>query len=455
MSLEFSTLHMSSIVKCSRQHKLASNCTGIAAPLWSVPIQANEFSWGQLMRDQSFISNVGRQVEQVGRQLVGNKLIPQGNKVLSPARLDERNEREDKLVKEARNNQIELVLLPRGMSKRQRNNSKWNSKIKCLEWATEVVLHSNPADSSTNPTNTFSIISGPHPSNTTTLYDIVKAALTSRDKKGKSKAVTDDNERLFRQTQWQWLQTFQPVMKETNEKTDDETKDKSSQIQDDKDSNCDVDEEIANGFLLLLALYTPAPRPNWKDRTDDGEGLEDHDSSEQPPEHQQSGNLQTDVRPAKRYCIMSPSSTLGSMLTGSTLLEFPTFELITIQDFISKKAKGLIQVVDRLSKLPDRDSRVNHGVSRWERGSTRGRGRGGRVVGRDDAGSRNGRHSNGSSSFDGRPQDRGWSQKRTADDAQLQETEAAEKHARIEESAEVDAGGQVTVTSGLVTYDSD
>ena len=115
---------------CSTSHKSVRNCTGIAPPVWSKPIQANEMNWGSLMRDQSYIAGVGRVVEDVGRQLVGDKLIPQGRRLGADetVRLDERSEKEDKMVREARNQGVELMLLPKGMSKRQKNATRWDAK---------------------------------------------------------------------------------------------------------------------------------------------------------------------------------------------------------------------------------------------------------------------------------------------------------------------------------------
>lgn len=81
------------------------------------------------MRDQSYISGVGRKAEEVGRQLVGDKLIPTARRVEEGAsRLDEKTDKEDKLVRDARSEGVELVLLPRGMSRRIRNGSRWDQK---------------------------------------------------------------------------------------------------------------------------------------------------------------------------------------------------------------------------------------------------------------------------------------------------------------------------------------
>lgn len=82
------------------------------------------------MRDQSYIAGVGRAIEQVGKQLVDEKLIPQGRRLGADetVRLDERSDKEDKMVREARNQGVELMLLPKGMSKRQKNLTRWDPK---------------------------------------------------------------------------------------------------------------------------------------------------------------------------------------------------------------------------------------------------------------------------------------------------------------------------------------
>jgi len=86
------------------------------------------------MRDQSYIAGVGRAIEQVGRELVGEKLIPQGRKLGADetVRLDERSDKEDKMVREARNQGVELMLLPKGMSKRLKNSTRWDMKYVSL-----------------------------------------------------------------------------------------------------------------------------------------------------------------------------------------------------------------------------------------------------------------------------------------------------------------------------------
>lgn len=94
------------------------------------------------MRDQSYLSGLSRSVESVGRQLVQDKLLPttggpsrssvgeraDGGGGGSGERLDGRSEKEERLVREAGREGCRLVLLPRGMDKRQRNASRFDHK---------------------------------------------------------------------------------------------------------------------------------------------------------------------------------------------------------------------------------------------------------------------------------------------------------------------------------------
>lgn len=119
---------------CLASHKSSQLCDGIASPIHSQRINADEWTWGALMRDQSYISSVSRLAEEKGKLLAEQKLIP-GQRVSQSdveregtGRLDEKNEKEDALVREAGKEGVELVLVSKGMSKRQRNSSRWDPK---------------------------------------------------------------------------------------------------------------------------------------------------------------------------------------------------------------------------------------------------------------------------------------------------------------------------------------
>lgn len=83
------------------------------------------------MRDQSYISGVSRMAEDVGKKLAGAGLVPSARgagEEDSVGRLDEWSEKEEKLLREARGEGVKLVLLPKGMSRRNRNASRWDQK---------------------------------------------------------------------------------------------------------------------------------------------------------------------------------------------------------------------------------------------------------------------------------------------------------------------------------------
>lgn len=91
-----------------------------------------------MMRDQSYISGLGRVAEDVGRNLVKADLIPAGNGGRGDdrgeggsgggARLDEKSDKELRLVREAEREGVRLVLLPKGMERRRINGSRWDPK---------------------------------------------------------------------------------------------------------------------------------------------------------------------------------------------------------------------------------------------------------------------------------------------------------------------------------------
>ena len=97
------------------------------------------------MRDQSYLSEVSRIIEGNGKELVGGGLIPSASSFGSRSandfgggvggmiggsgggRLDELSEKEARIVREAgRNEGVRLIILPKGMSRRGRNATKWD-----------------------------------------------------------------------------------------------------------------------------------------------------------------------------------------------------------------------------------------------------------------------------------------------------------------------------------------
>lgn len=135
-------------VACAKAHKLNTPCTGIAKKVHEKGLKANEWNWGNLMRDQSYLSGLGRVVDGAGRALVGGGLIPSANSTLSASgatdfssgsaaavgRLDELSEKESRIRREAGKSEgVRLVILPKGMTRRGKNATKWDQTCGLLE----------------------------------------------------------------------------------------------------------------------------------------------------------------------------------------------------------------------------------------------------------------------------------------------------------------------------------
>ena len=137
--------HKTCSLPCSKRHKLVLACSGIALKVHQKDVKANEWNWGNLMRDQSYLSEVSRIIEGNGKELVSGQLLPSassfgsrssndfaggvGGMVGAPGggRLDELSDKEARIVREAaRSEGVRLVILPKGMSRRGRNATKWD-----------------------------------------------------------------------------------------------------------------------------------------------------------------------------------------------------------------------------------------------------------------------------------------------------------------------------------------
>ncbi|GAA5860048.1 hypothetical protein JCM1840_001855 [Sporobolomyces johnsonii] len=451
---------------CSTAHKQATDCSGVAPPLWSKPIQANEMTWGSLMRDQSYIAGVSRAVEEVGRQLVGDRLIPQGRRA-APAeetvRLDERSDKEEKMVREARNDGVELLLLPKGMSKRIKNGTRWDPKNNRLEWTVEVSFQPRPStDRSAPPQPPTLITTVPQPS-TASLYSVLSAAFAARDKKGKGKAIDPEDEKWI-VAEKEWVETFKPAAVEEMPTAEGVVEGEAAATEGGADGKpAGAEESVApdagpsspstapaplpqeptnspipappelvaasddSPFVLLLAFYVP---PTSAPSTTFDPDSPDSSAPAPPPVPKAAG------RPV--YLLSpTPSLTLRAALSGATLLETPTFELWPRESFLRQQLLGKLRVVEKPTELPERGGG-------WERGRGRGRGRGtgansggrGRGRGRGGYGGQEhgpGRGWEGSNGDAGRTQDSGWG-KRAGD--QVATEQDTKKLRREEPSAE-------------------
>ncbi|KAK4691325.1 hypothetical protein P7C70_g9377, partial [Phenoliferia sp. Uapishka_3] len=182
---------------------------------WERPLPANQWGWGPLMRDQSYISGVARVVEETGRKLVGEKLVGGSDKGKG------RDDKSDKLVGEARKEAVELVRLPKEMSRRAKNSSRWDHKGAHMEWTVEVIFRPPPAKDPSAPLKEPKFISPPAQSSNATLYAVLRATLDSKDRKGKGKEVTEeDKEWNLKERTWLASHAPPPIVATTSAKDD-------------------------------------------------------------------------------------------------------------------------------------------------------------------------------------------------------------------------------------------
>ncbi|GAA5908321.1 hypothetical protein JCM6882_006801 [Rhodosporidiobolus microsporus] len=452
--------HPSCSVACSSAHKTATQCTGVAPAVWERPIQANEMTWGSLMRDQSYIAGVGRAVEEVGRQLVQEKTLPQGRGAGrgrdegETVRLDERSEKEEKMVREARNEGVELVLLPKGMSKRLKNGTRWDPKNNRLEWTVEVAFQPRPSvDPSSSSSSPVVITIVPQPA-TASLYTVLSTALAARDKKGKGKEVSPEDA-AWVLAEKAWLDSLKPAEEAKPAKAKEQKPAQAAQEEglataEGGEVEGDAAGEAAPGegaepsalpaeppatvpslpepsseaplpetapipeptlpepapaddeppFVLLLAFFS-RPTPSF-----DAESTTTSDAPSSRPSRPSARPLYLVPLPPS-----APLSTLRAALSGATLLENPTFELWPRESFLRQKLLGKIRVVEKPT-AEDVQAAAAAAASYGSggRGRGRGRGRGGEGGRGGYGGAREGREDGGGggAGFEGRLQDSGW-----------------------------------------------
>ncbi|GAA5981734.1 hypothetical protein JCM10908_004581 [Rhodotorula pacifica] len=411
---------------CSTAHKQEKACDGVAPPIWSKLLQANELSWGSLMRDQSYIAQVGRAVEGVGKQLVSDKVLPQGRMAARPGdaqgvRIDERSDKEERLVREARNEGVELTLLPKGMSKRLKNGSRWDPKHNRLEWTVEVAFQPRlPADASTPLPPPTLITTVPQPS-TNTIHSVITAALGSRDKKGKGKAVEPEKEEWLR-IEKAWLETIRPPstnkgkeknkVQEVKAEANEESVEEAGIVEVEPPAVVEpAPDPAAQSFDLLLAFFSRsqhAPPPLPSESSDSDEDDDDDETDSESGESSASSSDEEDnvedvgfaahaalaptpIEPPKPvipviqatarrlYRIpVTRATTLREALAGATLLEIPLLEVWPRETLQQQVSQGKIEVLDKPTVEQAAAARRAADEARnASRGRGRGRGRGG------------------------------------------------------------------------------
>jgi hypothetical protein len=141
---------------CCKQHKIDKNCNGKRDKTSFV--QINEFTTNNLKSDMHFLEDVlvskfkakrvlendcGGQIKPT--KIIGNKRKASGGDVqissmISHQNLEHHSQHTKKLVKESQTQQINLIVMPEGMSKRQVNTSRWNNQTKQIDWKVHVII---------------------------------------------------------------------------------------------------------------------------------------------------------------------------------------------------------------------------------------------------------------------------------------------------------------------------
>jgi hypothetical protein len=94
----------------------------------------NKYGWGTMMNDYVFLEDVGRKVEEWGREIVRGGLRAtesQGNGMMrGKGRMRVARTKRDILKMQLETQDIEMELLPAGMNRRKLNQSYWDHKLR-------------------------------------------------------------------------------------------------------------------------------------------------------------------------------------------------------------------------------------------------------------------------------------------------------------------------------------
>lgn len=126
-------------LQCVKAHKQAFSCSGIRDRAAYVPM--NQYGWGKMMDDYTYLEDVGRQVEGWGREIVQHGLInQQTTQTRGGIRGRGRGRGQGRTKNVMRSNKreylslqlgfhdIDMDVLPVGMSRHKLNQSRWDNK---------------------------------------------------------------------------------------------------------------------------------------------------------------------------------------------------------------------------------------------------------------------------------------------------------------------------------------
>ncbi|KAJ7591347.1 hypothetical protein C8J56DRAFT_782154 [Mycena floridula] len=144
---------------CSTTHKSTSGCSGERDKAAYIPM--NEYGWGALMNDYTYLEDMGRRVGDWGKEIVvgafnrsTGEIRGRGGRGMSRGRGTGHGQALGRTKRELLKAQLEMRditmdLLPNGMDKRKINQSHWDFKLKTAFLTVEFKFHP-PADPS-NP----------------------------------------------------------------------------------------------------------------------------------------------------------------------------------------------------------------------------------------------------------------------------------------------------------------
>ncbi|PPR03855.1 hypothetical protein CVT26_000853 [Gymnopilus dilepis] len=122
---------------CSSSHKSKTGCSGVRDKTKYVPM--NEYTWGKLMDDYTFLEEMGRKVGDWGKEIVRGGYMARSDNVNTRGRGQSRGRgrargsgpvrtKRDILKMQLEMRDIDMELLPAGMERRKANQSSWDNK---------------------------------------------------------------------------------------------------------------------------------------------------------------------------------------------------------------------------------------------------------------------------------------------------------------------------------------
>jgi hypothetical protein len=151
---------------CSKAHKVQQGCTGVRDKVKYVAM--NEYSLGTLMNDYVFLEDTGRKVDELGREIVrngydlragggvGGSGRGRGSHHLHGPRGRHGGTRgrgaggpmskRDVLKMQLELRDIDMDLLPLGMSRRAQNQSGWDAKCAVVPFPSQLWCSSNTSE---------------------------------------------------------------------------------------------------------------------------------------------------------------------------------------------------------------------------------------------------------------------------------------------------------------------